>query len=41
MARKKKAGTKARPAPDKQLAAAVAESAQRIWLAGLGAFARA
>jgi poly(hydroxyalkanoate) granule-associated protein len=41
MARKKKAGTKAGPAPDKQLASAVAQSAQRIWLAGLGAFARA
>ena len=42
MARKRKAGAKAsKPAPDKQLAAAVAESAQRIWLAGLGAFARA
>jgi poly(hydroxyalkanoate) granule-associated protein len=31
----------ARPAVDKQLAQAVTQSAQKIWLAGLGAFARA
>jgi poly(hydroxyalkanoate) granule-associated protein len=30
-----------RPAVDKQLAQAVTQSAQKIWLAGLGAFARA
>ncbi len=42
MARKRKAGAKAgKSAPDKQLASAVAASAQKIWLAGLGAFARA
>jgi poly(hydroxyalkanoate) granule-associated protein len=42
MARKKKASAKAgKPAPDTQLASAVAASAQKIWLAGLGAFARA
>ena len=31
----------AKPAVDKQLAQAVTQSAQKIWLAGLGAFARA
>jgi poly(hydroxyalkanoate) granule-associated protein len=31
----------AKPAVDKQLAQAVTHSAQKIWLAGLGAFARA
>ncbi len=31
----------AKPAADKQLAQAVTQSAQKIWLAGLGAFARA
>lgn len=42
MARKSKAGAKAaKTVPDKQLATAVAASAQKIWLAGLGAFARA
>ena len=41
MARKKKASAKPASAPDNQLAAAVAASAQKIWLAGLGAFARA
>ncbi len=30
-----------KPAADKQLAQAVTQSAQKIWLAGLGAFARA
>ena len=30
-----------KPTADKQLAAAVTQSAQKIWLAGLGAFARA
>jgi poly(hydroxyalkanoate) granule-associated protein len=40
--RKTKSGAKARkPAVDKQLAQAVTQSAQKIWLAGLGAFARA
>jgi poly(hydroxyalkanoate) granule-associated protein len=42
MARKSKAGAKARKTTvDNQLAAAVTQSAQKIWLAGLGAFARA
>ncbi len=42
MARKAKAGTKARKnVGDNQLAQAVTQSAQKIWLAGLGAFARA
>jgi poly(hydroxyalkanoate) granule-associated protein len=40
--RKSKARAKpAKPAVDKQLAQAVTQSAQKIWLAGLGAFARA
>ncbi len=40
--RKSKSRTKAAPAAvDKQLAQAVTQSAQKIWLAGLGAFARA
>ena len=40
--RKTKSGSKARkPVVDKQLAQAVTQSAQKIWLAGLGAFARA
>lgn len=42
MARKTKAGAKVRKAAnDNQLAQAVTQSAQKIWLAGLGAFARA
>lgn len=40
--RKSKSRVKARPAAvDNQLAQAVTQSAQKIWLAGLGAFARA
>jgi len=40
--RKSKARARpAKPAADKQLAQAVTQSAQKIWLAGLGAFARA
>ena len=40
--RKPKSAAKARkPAVDKQLAQAVSQSAQKIWLAGLGAFSRA
>ena len=40
--RKSKSRAKpARPAVDNQLAQAVTQSAQKIWLAGLGAFARA
>ena len=42
MARKTKAQAKPRkPVVDNQLAQAVTQSAQKIWLAGLGAFARA
>jgi poly(hydroxyalkanoate) granule-associated protein len=42
MARKSKVGAKARKhVVDNQLAMAVSQSAQKIWLAGLGAFARA
>jgi poly(hydroxyalkanoate) granule-associated protein len=44
MARKRKAGAKAGTTTtlvDNQLAMAVTQSAQKIWLAGLGAFARA
>lgn len=42
MARKAKAGTRTRKnVGDNQLAQAVTQSAQKIWLAGLGAFARA
>ena len=37
----KKAGAKARKSDDNQLAAAIRDSAQQIWLAGMGAFAKA
>lgn len=37
----KKAGAKARKNDDNQLAAAIRDSAQQIWLAGMGAFAKA
>jgi poly(hydroxyalkanoate) granule-associated protein len=37
----KKAGAKAQKKDDNQLAAAIRESAQQIWLAGMGAFAKA
>lgn len=39
--KRKTAPKKTRPAVDNQLAQAVTQSAQKIWLAGLGAFARA
>lgn len=37
----KKAGAKAQKRDDNQLAAAIRDSAQQIWLAGMGAFAKA
>ncbi len=37
----KKTGAKARKSDDNQLAAAIRDSAQQIWLAGMGAFAKA
>jgi len=37
----KKAGAKAQKKDDNQLAAAIRDSAQQIWLAGMGAFAKA